>query len=160
MNELFDRQSVLPAILALAVSLLVSFALTPAVKRLAVVIGAVDVPKDKRRMHDHPIPRLGGLAIFIGFVISALLFALFYGVIDLLGWRRWAFYFRVIGLNSITIYLVQKFVDMKYTRDFFFGGLAGLLPEAWGRVVLAVGYLVIGYLFLKYLYDKKIFLKV
>ena len=45
--------------------------------------------------------------------ISALLFALFYGVIDLLGWRRWAFYFRMIGLNSITIYLVQKFVDMK-----------------------------------------------
>ena len=75
MNEFFDRQSVLPVILALAVSLLVSFALTPAVKWLAVKIGAVDVPKDKRRMHDHPIPRLGGLAIFIGFVASVLLFA-------------------------------------------------------------------------------------
>ncbi len=75
MSELFDRQSVLPVILALAVSLIVSFALTPAVKWLAVKIGAVDVPKDKRRMHDHPIPRLGGLAIFIGFVVSVLLFA-------------------------------------------------------------------------------------
>ena len=75
MNELFDRQSVLPVILALAVSLVVSFALTPAVKWLAVKIGAVDVPKDKRRMHDHPIPRLGGLAIFIGFVVAVLAFA-------------------------------------------------------------------------------------
>ena len=75
MSELFDRQSVIPVILALAVSLLVSFALTPAVKWLAVKIGAVDVPKDKRRMHDHPIPRLGGLAIFAGFVIAVLLFA-------------------------------------------------------------------------------------
>ncbi len=75
MNEMFDRTSVLPVILALAVSMGLSFALTPLVKRLAVKIGAVDVPKDKRRMHDHPIPRLGGLAIFIGFVVSALFFA-------------------------------------------------------------------------------------
>ncbi|MBD5161878.1 MAG: undecaprenyl/decaprenyl-phosphate alpha-N-acetylglucosaminyl 1-phosphate transferase [Oscillibacter sp.] len=75
MNEMFDRASVLPVILALAVALIVSFALTPAVKWLAVKIGAVDVPKDKRRMHDHPIPRLGGLAIFISFVIAVLLFA-------------------------------------------------------------------------------------
>lgn len=75
MNEFFDRQSVIPVILALAVSLIASFALTPGVKWLAVKIGAVDVPKDRRRMHDHPIPRLGGLAIFIGFVIAVLLFA-------------------------------------------------------------------------------------
>ena len=75
MNGLFDRESVLPVILALTVSLVVSFALTPAVKWLAVKIGAVDVPKDKRRMHDHPIPRLGGLAIFIGFVVAVLAFA-------------------------------------------------------------------------------------
>lgn len=75
MNELFDRLSVLPVIQALATSLALSFCLTPVVKWLAVKIGAVDVPRDKRRMHDHPIPRLGGLAIFIGFVISILLFA-------------------------------------------------------------------------------------
>ena len=62
MNGIFDRTSVLPVIFSLAVSLGLSFALTPLVKLLAVKIGAVDVPKDKRRMHDHPIPRLGGLA--------------------------------------------------------------------------------------------------
>ena len=55
--------------------MLLSFALTPLVKRLAYKIGAVDVPKDKRRMHDHPIPRLGGLSIFVGFVIAVMLFA-------------------------------------------------------------------------------------
>ena len=37
-------------------------------------VGAVDVPKDSRRMHDHPIPRMGGLAIFFGFILSVLLF--------------------------------------------------------------------------------------
>ena len=75
MNEMFDRTSVLPVILALGVSMLLSFGLTPLVKRLAYKIGAVDVPKDRRRMHSHPIPRLGGLAIFVGFVITVLLFA-------------------------------------------------------------------------------------
>lgn len=50
-----------------------SFLLTPPVKRLAYKIGAVDVPKDTRRMHKRPIPRLGGLAIFFAFLISAVL---------------------------------------------------------------------------------------
>ncbi|MDE6260974.1 MAG: undecaprenyl/decaprenyl-phosphate alpha-N-acetylglucosaminyl 1-phosphate transferase [Oscillospiraceae bacterium] len=53
---------------------MVSFASTPLVKALSVKMGAVDVPKDGRRMHDHPIPRMGGLAIFFGFVVSMLLF--------------------------------------------------------------------------------------
>ena len=74
-SAVFDRTNVVPVILALGVSMAVSFALVPAAKWIAIKIGAVDVPKDKRRMHDHPIPRLGGLAIFAGFVASILLFA-------------------------------------------------------------------------------------
>ena len=35
----------------------------------------VDVPGEARRVHDHPIPRMGGLAIFLGFIVSTLLFA-------------------------------------------------------------------------------------
>ena len=74
-SAVFDRTNVVPVILALGVSMAVSFALVPAAKWIAIKIGAVDVPKDKRRMHDHPIPLLGGLAIFAGFVVSILLFA-------------------------------------------------------------------------------------
>ena len=59
---------------ALAVAFLVALITTPVVKSLAVKMGAVDVPKDNRRMHDHPIPRMGGLAIFLGFLLSALIF--------------------------------------------------------------------------------------
>lgn len=44
-------------------------------KKLAFKIGAVDVPRDNRRMHKKPTARLGGLAIFIGFIISALVYA-------------------------------------------------------------------------------------
>lgn len=62
-------------LVALGVSFLVSFASTPVVKQLAVRIGAMDVPKDDRRMHNVPIARIGGLAIFFGFIVSVLLFA-------------------------------------------------------------------------------------
>jgi UDP-N-acetylmuramyl pentapeptide phosphotransferase/UDP-N-acetylglucosamine-1-phosphate transferase len=37
-------------------------------KQLACVLGAMDVPKDDRRMHKIPIARIGGLAIFLGFI--------------------------------------------------------------------------------------------
>lgn len=53
---------------------LIAFTTTPAVQRFAHIVGAIDVPKDDRRMHDHPIPRMGGLAIFLGFTLTTLLF--------------------------------------------------------------------------------------
>ncbi|MBR6414438.1 MAG: undecaprenyl/decaprenyl-phosphate alpha-N-acetylglucosaminyl 1-phosphate transferase [Oscillospiraceae bacterium] len=59
---------------AVLVSAVLSFLLTLPVKRLAVRIGAMDVPKDARRMHNKPIPRMGGMAIFLGFLVSALVF--------------------------------------------------------------------------------------
>lgn len=45
-------------LLSLLVSAAVSFGITPIVKRVAYKVGAVDVPKDERRMHSVPIPRL------------------------------------------------------------------------------------------------------
>ena len=59
---------------ALVVAMVVALVSTPVVKNLAIRVKAVDVPKDGRRMHDHPIPRMGGLAIFLGFLLSVLLF--------------------------------------------------------------------------------------
>ena len=52
----------------------ISCTVTPLVKWLARKVGAMDVPKDKRRMHNKPIPRMGGLGIFLGFLISFLVF--------------------------------------------------------------------------------------
>ena len=42
---------------------------------MAYKVGAIDVPKDGRRMHSVPIPRLGGLAIAISFLLTVVLFA-------------------------------------------------------------------------------------
>ena len=62
-------------LLAMLVAAAVSFAATPLVKTLACKVGAIDVPKDNRRMHKVPIPRMGGLAIFLAFLLSVLVFA-------------------------------------------------------------------------------------
>lgn len=64
-------------ILTFVVAFAFSFAATPIVFRLAYKIGAIDVPKDGRRVHDKPIPRLGGLAIVFGFIVSICCFANF-----------------------------------------------------------------------------------
>lgn len=60
-------QYVVPFVIALVVS----YALTPSVKKLAIKIGAVDRP-NARKVHTHVIPRLGGLAIYIGFMAAVL----------------------------------------------------------------------------------------
>lgn len=62
-------------LLALTIAAVIGFAATPLVRTFACRVGAIDVPKDARRVHDHPIPRLGGLAIFLGFILSVVLFA-------------------------------------------------------------------------------------
>ena len=53
---------------------LIALTVTPIVRVFAYKIGAVDIPKDNRRMHKKPMPLLGGLSIFLGFTISWLLF--------------------------------------------------------------------------------------
>ena len=68
------RQEYIFIILSFIVAFILAFAFTPLVKRLAKKIGAIDVPKDNRRMHKKAIPLIGGLAIFLGFTSSALLF--------------------------------------------------------------------------------------
>jgi predicted acyltransferase len=92
--------------------------------------------------------------------IACLLLALFYLIIDVWHFRKWSFFFSVIGMNSITIYLGTRMIDFGYTSKFFLGGLANLCGEAWGEVIIWIGILALEWLFLLFLYRKKIFLRV
>ena len=74
MNVLLSLPFLTRILVALAVAAVTSYLATPFVKKLAFKIGAVDVPKDNRRMHKKPIPRLGGLAIVIAFLLCTFLF--------------------------------------------------------------------------------------
>jgi len=71
----FDTALIIDVLIALVAALVMSFAATPVIKAFAQKVGAMDIPDDDRRVHDHPIPRLGGLAIFIAFILSVVLFA-------------------------------------------------------------------------------------
>ena len=91
---------------------------------------------------------------------SMAMFAVFYWVIDVKGFSGWTFFFRVIGMNSITIYLAQKIIPFRSVSEFFLAGAASHLPEAWADVVIRVGYVAVCWLFLLFLYRKNVFLKV
>lgn len=64
----------LKLLLSVAVAFGGSLLMTPPVKLFAEKVGAIDVPKDERRVHNHPIPRMGGLAIALAFLLSIMLF--------------------------------------------------------------------------------------
>ena len=91
---------------------------------------------------------------------SLAMFALFYYIIDVRGYERWAFPLRVIGMNSITIYMAQKIISFSHINKFFLGGIADKLPTAWEELLLRAGYIAVCWLFLYFLYRKKVFLKV
>lgn len=61
--------------IALLFAGLMTYAVTPAVRRLAIRLGAIDVPSDDRRMHTRPVPTTGGLAIFLSFALGLIAFA-------------------------------------------------------------------------------------
>ena len=61
-------------ILIFLVAMVLAIVFTPAAIKLAPKIGAIDIPKDNRRMHTKAMPRFGGMAIYIGTVASMLIF--------------------------------------------------------------------------------------
>jgi predicted acyltransferase len=90
---------------------------------------------------------------------SLLLLALFYWIIDMRGWKRWAFFFTVIGMNPLTIYILDRVFDFGTIVAIFFHGFIDYLgpykPLVWQLGVIAVTWSL-----LYYLYRQKIFLRV
>jgi predicted acyltransferase len=91
---------------------------------------------------------------------SLLLLSIFYYIIDVLGYQKWAFYFKVIGMNSILIYMSGHFIDWDYTTNGFFKWLGQLIGDPVNIVIMAICYVMIKWLFLYFMYKKKVFLRV
>ena len=105
---------------------------------------------------------------------SLALLALFYLLIDVAGFHRWAFFFIVIGMNAVTIYMMQDFVDFRKIAEYFVGGAMKLIAPATDSisapltaaterpdiVVLWVAVIAIKWLVLVYLFRNKTFLRV
>lgn len=90
--------------------------------------------------------------------IGFLLLTLFYWIIDVKGWKKWAFFFRVIGMNSIFIYLLHGLVNVGNVSKSVFGW-----TEIWGefgQLVQVAGGIFLVWLLLYYMYKKNIFIRV
>lgn len=90
--------------------------------------------------------------------IGFLLIALFYWIIDVKGWQKWSFFFRVIGMNSIFIYLFHRFFDISQLTKLLLGWtvIFGEISE----IVMIVGGIMLVWLLMYFMYKKKIFLRV
>ena len=91
---------------------------------------------------------------------SLILLALFYYVIDVLGYKKWSFFFRIIGMNSIFIYVSDNFINWKYTTGSTFKWLGQLVGTPYDMVILAICYVMVQWAVLYFMYRKKIFLRV
>jgi predicted acyltransferase len=92
---------------------------------------------------------------------SLILLAVFYLIIDVWKIRAWSFPFVVIGLNSITVYMLSSGIINFYDMSrYFFPGTIKLFSEPVQPVISALGIILCEWVFLYILYRKKIFLKV
>ena len=86
---------------------------------------------------------------------SAILFGVLYCLVDVWGWRKWGFFFMVIGVNAITIYLLRQVIDFESIGQLIFGKLENRVHMVfWNAMDLTIGWL-----FLYELYRRKIFLR-
>lgn len=89
---------------------------------------------------------------------SLLLLCFFFWIIDVKGWKKWAFPFVIIGMNPITIYVAQTLFDFRVIVDIFVHGFVHKLGDIQ-PLFYSLCLLTVKWLFLYFLYKKKIFLK-
>jgi predicted acyltransferase len=92
--------------------------------------------------------------------MSFLLLAFFYLLIDVMQYKKWSFFFYVVGLNSLTVYLAYRFIDFSYSSRLLFSGIYAPAPERLHKALEALGALALVWALLYFLYRKKIFIKV
>ena len=90
--------------------------------------------------------------------IGFILMACFYWIIDVKGWKKWSFFFRIIGMNSIFIYLLYDMVNVGSITKSVLGWT--VLWGEFGMVVNVAGSIMIVWSLLYYMYKKNIFLRV
>ncbi len=90
--------------------------------------------------------------------LSTIVLALFYWLIDVRGFQKWAFPFIVIGLNSIFIYLAVNAVPWNKVFEGLFGWNSRALGQ-WGGLFSSLVTFFIGWVLLYWMYRKKIFIR-
>lgn len=170
-DEVFDPEGFLCIVSAIGVTLMGAFA--------GYVIRSVKLSQERKSLY---IAMAGAILVLLALAlspvypiikkmwtvpyvllaggISALLLSLFYYVIDVRGSKRWTLFFRVFGMNSITIYVGARIVSFYGISRFFLNWISVHFSEEWGAVFIAIGVLILQWALLYFLYKKRIFLRV
>jgi len=90
---------------------------------------------------------------------SFLMLALFYWIIDVLGYKKGAFGFTVIGMNSIAVYIATELFDFRQVGNVFVGGLLPRLGR-WDSLLEATAAFAIVWLILYWMYRKNEFIRI
>ncbi|MFS1439437.1 acyltransferase family protein [Shewanella sp. 10N.286.48.A6] len=91
---------------------------------------------------------------------SIILLAIFYAIIDVLKWHKWAFVFVVIGTNAIIIYIASSVVNWQYLANSLLGGFIRATPADWQPLLFVLSLLTVQWLILLWLYQRKIFIRI
>lgn len=102
--------------IAFLLAFIATFVLTPYTIKVAKKIGAVDIPKDERRMHNKPMPKFGGPAIVVGFLVSTIyliITASIEGNLNIFGEEQ--YWLKLLGFlgGTLVIGIVCFFDDIK-----------------------------------------------
>ena len=89
---------------------------------------------------------------------SFLILALFHWAIDVKGWRRGCVFLEVVGLNSITIYMLKRIVDYKGISHFLLGGVASFFSSP--LFIESLGVFLLCWLTCWFLHRQRIYLKI
>jgi predicted acyltransferase len=89
---------------------------------------------------------------------ACLMLLFFYWLIDILGYRKWAFPLTVIGMNAIFIYMFSSLIHVDAIVDVFTRGIVTALPNS-GLLFQQVAILAVEWVILFWMYKRRIFLK-
>lgn len=98
------------------------------------------------------------LVLFAG-GLSFLLLSAFYLIIDVWGYRKWCFFFVVIGMNAIAVYVATHLFDFTLIGNVFVGGLAKWVGP-WNEFIQASASLCVIWLILYWMFRMKTFIKI
>lgn len=88
---------------------------------------------------------------------ACLMFLLFYWIIDVLGYRKWAFLFVVIGMNALAVYMGNTVTRLPHIVRIFTRGPADVMGPS-GPLFAALVFFAVEWSILYWMYKKRLFL--
>ena len=114
------------------VTFVICLILTPIVIKLCRKYNIVDIPKDSRRVHSKPMPRIGGVAIVTSMLIGFLIYYLLTKDIPSIALNEKFLGYIIGGLIIATMGLIDDLVNLRARYKFFFQLAAGLVVYYFG----------------------------